>query len=245
MDAQPLGIFLLAIYAFITSVVAGVTGVAGGVMLLSLMTFSVPLHIIVPIHGIVQLCSNGFRVYALRKDVHRPTIKAFAAGSIICCYASYFLVQETENRDWFLFIVCLLIFYTIFKPKRMPDIKLNLLGFFILGATIATIGPLVGTIGPFLAPFFIRDDFDRKTMVATKALAQAIIHCLKIPVFLSLSFPYQDYLPHILYMILGAYIGTWVGVSILDRIEHKPFMILVKISLLLIAVRLLHRLYVG
>ena len=217
---------------------------AGGVMLLSLMTFAtLPLTVIVPIHGIVQLSSNSFRLSSLdpRTTVHRPTIKHFALGSIIGGLASYFLIQTITNPRWFLLMVCALLLYVVFKPKHLPDIKLKARGFFLLGAFTATLGPLIGTIGPFLAPFFVRDDFSKETIVASKACAQAIIHLLKLPVFLALTFPYHQYLVHIIVMIIAAYIGNEIGVRVLQRIDRQLFMRLVKLSMLLISLRLLYR----
>ena len=219
---------------------------AGGVMLLSLMTFAVlPLTVIVPIHGIVQLSSNSFRLYSLRPrtTVHWPAIKYFALGSIIGGFASYFLVQKITDPRWFLLMVCVLLLYVVVKPKRFPDIKLKAGGFFLLGMFTATIGPLIGTIGPFLAPFFVRDDFSKETIVASKACAQAIIHLLKLPVFFALSFPYHQYLTHIVVMTIAAYIGNEIGVRILRQIDRQLFMRLVKLSMLLICLRLLYRVF--
>lgn len=238
-------VFFLALAALLTSLVSGVTGMAGGVMLLSLMTFvSLPLTVIVPVHGIVQLSSNGFRLYSLhpRTTVHWPTIKYFAVGSIVGGVASYFLVQKITDPRWFLSMVCILLLYVVFKPKRLPDIKLKAGGFFTLGLFTATIGPLIGTIGPFLAPFFVRDDFSKETIVASKACAQAIIHLLKLPVFLALSFPYHQYLIHLVTMVIAAYVGNEIGVRILRRIDRQLFMRLVKIAMLLISLRLIYRL---
>lgn len=237
-------VFFLSLAALLTSLVSGVTGMAGGVMLLSLMTFAtLPLAVIVPVHGIVQLSSNSFRLYSLnpRTSVHWPTMKYFAFGSIIGGLASYFLVQEITDPRWFLLMVCALLLYVVFKPKRLPDIKLKGGGFFLLGMFTATIGPLIGTIGPFLAPFFVRDDFSKETIVASKACAQAIIHLLKLPVFLALSFPYHQYLVHLIAMTIAAYIGNEIGVRILQRIDRQLFMRLVKLSMLLISLRLIYR----
>lgn len=214
-------------------------------MMLALMTMIVPLSIIVPLHGIVQLFSNGFRVFVLRRSVHLHTMKFFIGGAAVGGVIGYFLIKEIESSTWFLIVVCILLLYIVFKPKRMPDIKLNALGFFLLGAFTAAVGPLIGTVGPFLAPFFVRDDFAKETIVATKGAAQATVHVIKIPIFLSLQFAYHDYIPHMLGMIVAAYIGTEIGVRMLYRIDQQRFMVAVKITMLLIAIRLLYVLIWG
>ncbi len=235
-------ISLLALSSLITSVVAGFTGMAGGVMMIALMMMILPPTLVVPLHGIVQLFSNAFRVFVLRRSVHRRTMKFFLSGAVLGGCLGYFLIREVTHSEWFLAVVCALLFYTVFKPKRMPDIKLNAVGFFLLGTFTAAIGPLVGTVGPFLAPFFVRDDFPQETIVASKGAAQATVHIIKIPIFLSLQFAYQDHLPHMLSMIATAYIGTWLGVRLLQRADRQLFLRVIKITLFLIALRLLHRL---
>ena len=61
----------LALAAFVTAVISGVVGMAGGVTLLAAMTLVMPLHVIVPIHGAVQFCSNLSRSFFLFKDIHK------------------------------------------------------------------------------------------------------------------------------------------------------------------------------
>ena len=211
-------------------------------MMIALMMMIVPPAIVVPLHGVVQLFSNGFRVYVLRRSVHRRTMAFFIGGAAVGGCIGYFLIREIESSEWFLIVVCVLLLYTVFKPKRMPDIKLNAAGFFLLGAFTAAIGPLIGTVGPFLAPFFVRDDFPKETIVATKGAAQATVHVIKIPIFLSLQFAYQDYVPHMLGMIVAAYVGTWLGVRLLHRADQQLFMRIVKVTMFLIALRLLYKL---
>ena len=125
-----LDIFLLALSSCITSVVAGFTGMAGGVMMIALMMMILPPTLVVPLHGVVQLFSNGFRVYVLRRSVHRHTMKFFIGGAALGGLIGYFLIREISSSEWFLAVVCALLFYTVFKPKRMPDIKLQRHGIF-------------------------------------------------------------------------------------------------------------------
>ena len=240
-----LEVFLLALSSCITSVVAGFTGMAGGVMMLALMTMIVPQPIIVPLHAVVQIFSNGFRTFTLRRSIHRRTMKFFIGGAAIGGCIGYLLIREISSSEWFLVVVCILLLYIVFKPQRMPDIKLNAAGFFLLGIFTAAIGPLIGTVGPFLAPFFVRGDFSKETIVATKGAAQATVHVVKIPIFLSLQFAYQDYVPHMAGMIIAAYIGTWIGVKLLYSVDQKLFMRVVKVTMLLIAVRLIYKLVSG
>ena len=67
---SPIVIGLLAIASVFTALISAVIGMSGGIVLLSIMTFFLDIKQIVPIHGVVQLVSNGTRVLSLIKNVN-------------------------------------------------------------------------------------------------------------------------------------------------------------------------------
>ena len=58
---------ILFIVAMLTSILSGVIGMGGGILLFSCMTLFLTLDVIVPVHGVVQLSSNSSRVWMLRQ----------------------------------------------------------------------------------------------------------------------------------------------------------------------------------
>ena len=77
-------VFLLLVLAsLITSFMTAAFGIGGGVVLIVIMAMLVPPAALIPIHGIIQLGSNGGRAVIMARDViWRPMIP-FVVGALI------------------------------------------------------------------------------------------------------------------------------------------------------------------
>ncbi|MCF8059797.1 MAG: sulfite exporter TauE/SafE family protein [Bacteriovoracaceae bacterium] len=234
---------LLGFAVILTAIISGVVGMAGGVTLLSFMTFFMSMEVIVPIHGIVQLSSNFSRCFFLKDKIHKRISLFFFLGAPIGTMITFFLIKEIKHKEFLLIPMAILIFYTVLKPKKLPHIFIPHWGFLLLGILTGVLAPLIGATGPLLAPFFLRNDLDKEQIVATKAITQMFTHLLKIPLFLALDFPYQDYLFPLVFMVISAIIGTRIGVSLLGKVSEKIFILIYKIALLLAGIRILTKIF--
>ena len=154
----------------------------------------------------------------------------------------YLVLSSIQSPYWLFGVIALLLSYIAFKPKKMPDLKLPSRFFWVLGLVASCLGCLIGATGPVLAPFFIRQDFKKEEIVATKAACQILIHFVKVPIFLALSFPYKEHILTILAMVFAVIFGTKAGIYLLKRIDGKRFFLLVRIACLIMACRLLYKL---
>ena len=68
-DIAYLDFYLLILASFATSLMTAALGVGGGIVLIVLMALLVPPAALIPIHGIIQVGSNGGRVAIMAKDV--------------------------------------------------------------------------------------------------------------------------------------------------------------------------------
>ncbi len=234
---------VLGVMAIFTSVISGVVGMAGGIVLLSLMTFFIPLQHIVPIHGVVQLVSNGSRCFFLRKKIVKEIALYFFLGAPIGTLGTYFFLSHISAKAIFYWPIILLILYTLFKPKKMPTLMISHKNFFFLGLAGGFLAPLIGATGPLVAPFFLRPDLEKEEIVATKACIQMFTHFLKIPLFLSLSFSYAQYSWVIVSMVVGAIIGTRLGVFLLGKISELLFKRIYQTALFIAVIRLIVKLW--
>ena len=97
----------------------------------------------------------------------------------------------------------------------------------------------VGATGPFLAPFFLRDDFNNEQVIATKAVCQTWLHLLKIPAFLALSFNYMPYAPVLVGLVVAVIGGTYLGKYLLSRISKERFVFWFQLVLAILAIYLI------
>jgi uncharacterized membrane protein YfcA len=234
----------LSIATLLTAAISGFTGMAGGVLLLSIMTFFLPLNVIIPVHGMVQLVSNFSRTALLYKYVNRKVVLYFTLGLPIGAFISV-AIYKLLSREIPYTLLSIIIFYAVFKPKKLPSLKIPNYGFFLVGLACGFLGPLIGTIGPFIAPFMIRDDFSKNEIVSTKSALQLLTHVIKFPAFLVLGFNYNEHLSMIIILSVCAIIGTFAGVTILGKLKENIFRNIFKILLVISAVRILYNLYVA
>ena len=75
-------IFLVSA-AFGASVISGILGMAGGMLLLVAMSTVFPPAVLIPMHGAVQFASNGFRVVLYRNILDWKIVAYFIAGGIL------------------------------------------------------------------------------------------------------------------------------------------------------------------
>ncbi len=223
-----------------TGFISSISGMGGGAILLGILTTMFPIRTLVPIHGIVQLSANISRSWMLRGFIKKKMTLWFLIGTPLGAYLGTLLLKQNISERTLKLLIAGLILFVVFKPKKMPQFKLREWQFSILGILASALGILIGSVGPFLAPFFLRDDINKEELVATKSTFQMIVHLVKIPSFLALGFNYMDYKWETLFLVIGALLGNFIGIAVLKKINKSLFVIIFKVSLLLAAARLIY-----
>jgi len=235
---------LLFISSILTATVSGLVGMAGGLLLLGVMTFFMPFSTLIPIHGLVQLTSNFSRCMILRNNIDKKIFLWFSIGTPLGGGIGYLLLSRIDSPEWMLVFIVILLLYVIFKPEHLPELNLSRFGFLVLGTFAGVLGCLVGATGPLLAPFFLSKNLSKETIIATKAACQIMIHLTKIPIFTALAFNYLLHWQLILFMVIGVLLGTKIGTWLLLKINGKQFLIYVKIAMSIMALHLMYKLFI-
>ena len=69
---------IMSVAAFVTATISGFLGMAGGLTLIAVMTTILPAAWVVPLHGVIQLCSNSSRTLVFLKHVRWRIVAAYA-----------------------------------------------------------------------------------------------------------------------------------------------------------------------
>lgn len=226
-----LEIFAISVLALFTAILSGVAGMGGGVALLAAMTFVVPYNALVPLHGTTQLISNSSRAIFLFKHIHKKIFLFFLIGMPMGVVIATELIRSLPSRVFPLILLASLIAYALFKPKKLPPLKIPVWAFALVGVIAGMLGILVGATGPFLAVFFLRDDLIKEEIVSTKATMQMAVHTLKIPAYFYLGFDYLSHWHIILILALSSLVGTRIGVSLLKKVKDTLFRKIYRIAL--------------
>ncbi|WP_105103693.1 sulfite exporter TauE/SafE family protein [Microbulbifer pacificus] len=245
LPGQTSGLMLavLLLVCVVSAFISAVTGGAGGILMFAALNVAIPLRMLVPIHGAVQLLNNLARVVYVREHIRWDQCIPFFIG---CTLGSAAMTLGLANLDWQqlpLILLAALIFYTVFKPKKLPEIRLKPRNFFWVGIATGTLGIIAGAVDPLLAAFFVRKDMTPKEIVANKSVMQAWCHALKVPAFIYLGFAFSDHLGLILLLTVAAVIGTRIGIALLNRINSELFFNLMRAALLVAGARIVYQLF--
>lgn len=227
----------LVLTAGLTSLMTATLGIGGGVLLLVVMAQLVPIAALIPVHGLVQLGSNGNRALMTRRHIDWSLCRRFLFGGLLGALLASLVVVQLP-LELIQLAVGGFILWMVWgaKPaaKTLTPIKTLLAG----GLT-TFLSMFVGATGPLVAAFVHRHSHDKMQTVATFATAMTGQHLLKGVVFSVVGFSFVDWLPLIAAMILSGMLGTWIGLNLLRRVSSVWFNRLFRVVVTLLALRLL------
>ncbi len=227
----------LLLIAFITSTIAGVVGIGGGMMLIAILPSFLPLNALIPVHGLTQMSSNVSRAFFGYKEVQYQVIPKFLVGSFlgIALFASILSFISLEYVPLFIGVYILLSLWSEkFNEKIKRYESYFLAGFFQTGLSI-----VVGATGPLTMTLLLKDFKDKDKVVATGAALMSITHILKVVVFIYFGFVFFDYLSVIVALIIGAVFGSFIGTKLRHKIDGAKFTLILKLLLSALALKLI------
>ncbi|WP_228126431.1 sulfite exporter TauE/SafE family protein [Candidatus Marinarcus aquaticus] len=231
----------LGIITFLTSIVAGVVGIGGGMMLIAILPSFLPLNALIPVHGLTQMSSNFSRAVFGYKDVEYEVIPKFLVGSLlgIALFSSILFYISLEYVPLFIGVYILLsLWSTKFNEKIKRYENYYIAGFFQTGLSM-----VVGATGPLTMTLLLKDYGDKHKVVATGAALMSITHIFKVIVFVFFGFVFWDYVGVLSFMIAGAIAGSFVGTKLRDKIDGKRFIMVLKVLLSALAIKLMVSLF--
>lgn len=237
----PFTITLITLSA-LTSAITATFGLGGGSLLIAVMSLMMPAAIVVPVHGAVQLGSNGGRAILRRKFIQWQFVGWFILGSAIGALVGGRVATMLPD-NWFKGAIALFLLYSVWAPK--PKISgRGPISTTIAGLFTSAVGMIVGIAGPLVVTF-LRNLTDRRQIVGTHAFLMTCQNIFKFLAFTFFGFAFWDYTPLILAMVLSGLIGTYAGGFVLDRVPENIFRIAFRIILTLVALDLARRAFLG
>jgi uncharacterized membrane protein YfcA len=238
----PLEWAILCAACLATSALSAVIGMAGGIVLLSVMLLFMEPLAAIPLHGVIQLVANGSRALAQRRDIDwriagRYALLLLPAGllgvrvalglppALVRALIGGFALLATWRPQWL-----------NLQPRGDGA---SLARFVWLGGAVGFLNSLIGATGPLIAPFFLNLGLTRQALVGTKAACQMLGHVSKTLVFGSVGFDFLEHTALLASLSALASAGTWIGTRLLERVDEERFQRLYKTVLTLVALRLL------
>ena len=240
---EPLTLGALTLVAFLTAMLSAIVGMAGGIVLLSTMLLFMEPLLAIPLHGVVQLVSNGSRTWIQRRHVDWSLVWRYALPLLPTGFIGLWVLQALSPA-WARALIGAFVLLATWAPGLLllgshPENISRERRFFALGTVVGAINVTVGATGPLIAPFFLNLGLPRQALVGTKAACQALGHLVKVLVFGLVGFAFSTYALPLSLLCVAVVAGTWVGSQVLGRVSETLFIRLYKTILTLVALRLL------
>lgn len=233
---DPLLALALIGLSFVTSLITATFSLGGGTLMIAALALVFPPAVVVPIHGCVQLGSNGGRAIVQWQHIQWRLIVWISLGALVGIAVGAQFVSVLPAH---LFTIAIAVFVLVTTWLPPPSfVGESRVIQFIGGAVTSALGMVVGATGMLIAGF-VRGLPDRRQLVATHAMLMTIQNTFKIVAFTTIGFAFSSYLPLVVAMVVSGFIGTNVGSRLLLRVPEKVFRIAFKIVLTIVALDLI------
>ena len=207
----------------ITSIISGIFGMAGGLILMLVLGLFLPVQTAMVLHGITQFFSNGWRAVIWRQWIDWRIIGLYMLGALPAI-AVPFIFAYVPDKPEMLIILGLVPYLAFAIPERWALDASKSTHAIACGFVVAGLQLIAGVAGPLLDTFFVRSKLDRRAVVATKATTQAFSHTLKVGYYgvLMAQVPSLGIEVYVA-AIAAAVAGTTLAGPILEKMSNENF----------------------
>ena len=224
-----LSLFILFSVLF-TSFISGSLGMAGGMVLMGVLVWILPVQQAMLLHATSQFFANGSRAFIHRQHIHLESIKYYLMG-LVLSLLTFCLITFVPNKAVVFTLLGIGPFLPLALPKKLKFDFTQPLQAFSCGIIVTCFQLTAGVSGPILDMFFQKIDMTRHQVVATKAFTQSISHITKFIYFGAIvpaatSTNITSWLPPFwIYagVIPAAIIGSHLAKFILEKITDTQF----------------------
>jgi len=228
-------LFLILFSAF-TSFITAAAGIGGGIMMVAVMAVLMPAQAVIPVHGVVQIGSNGGRTAIMLRQVQWQVLLPFCAGSVVGAAIGGLTVVELDPAVLNIGLACFILYSVWAPPLTAPGrFKVVATGVFSSFLTM-----FFGATGTFVSAMVKSMKLGRLEHVATHSACMVAQHVIKVIAFGLLGFNFAPYAGLVVAMIVSGFLGTVVGKRVLVRMNDQFFHRVLAVLLSLLALRLLY-----
>ncbi len=180
---MPLSVIaLLTFSVFTTSMLSGVFGMLGGMILMVVFLSIMPVAAAMSLHAAIQLTSNSWRCFLWRKHIVWSALPWYLCGIAAGCMLMLLLHYVPDKNMALIFMGSLPIISML--ASRYVHLSIMNKGHTVVAATLLTFVHLTaGVVGPLLDLLYINAPLTRQQIISTKAFTQSVMHVVRLGYF--------------------------------------------------------------
>lgn len=221
---------LLIAAAFAAATMAAVAGTGGGIILLPVLVSVFGIREAVPMYAVASLIGNISRVGLNRSMLDFRVFGWFVAGAVPLAALGAWLFTRIPDPGLVRLLGAFLLLSVIAR-RAHPALRRSFQPFWFapIGGVFAVVSAVVGSAGPFLAPFYLSYGLTKGAFIGTEALGTAIMHVSKLSTYQALDV--MSSATWLGGLVLGPVmvLGSYGGKQFLDRIPTRIFLVIVEV----------------
>lgn len=241
-------ILLIIVSTFLTSMLSGIFGMAGGIIMMALLLSLLPVASAMVMHAAIQLVSNGWRATLWRRHIVWHVTPFYGLG-IVAGVALISFVEYVPDKAVALIVVGSVPLLAIAAQRFITLSIMNRWQTFVTAMVLTFIQMTGGVVGPLLDLLYNNAPLTRHQIVATKAMTQTVMHMVRLIYFGSLiplltgreGWPEGLSPLWMLAFMAAAIAGTTAAAPILHKINDNHFKMLSRALIILISLYCLGR----
>ncbi len=175
--------YLIILCIFIGSIISGTLGMAGGMLLMGVLAWLLPVTTAIFLHALAQFFSNGFRAFLHRRHILWRPMGFYAAGLLTACVVMG-LLQFIPSKPLVFILLGMMPFLQYVLPARMTLDFLRPRDGYLCGLLSTVLHLSGGVTGILLDLFFQKTTtLTRHQIIATKAATQTLAHIARLVYF--------------------------------------------------------------
>ena len=250
-------IFIIAIIAFITSVLTFFSGFGLGTILTPVFMVFFPVDLAIALTGIVHLFNNIFKLTLVGKNADRQVLINFGIPAVIAAFlgsltlinlpTQYTLISyEMWGRGFeiqllkLIISVLLIIFALIELLPRFKSLSFGKDKLAIGGLLSGFFGGLSGNQGALRSAFLIKAGLNKETFIGTAVVVSSFVDFTRLGVYFtrisSSGLKGNELL--VVIATLSAIIGAFIGHRLLKKITFHFIQLIVAVMLIALSIAL-------
>jgi uncharacterized membrane protein YfcA len=224
----------IAVSSFVTGLVHGATGMAGGILMAAILAHLLGIKVAVPVMTVALICSHASRAVMYFRETNWSIAKrVLLFGGPMIIFSAMIFGWISPTAVEVIFAVFLTVSIPIKHSARRREIQT---GPKLLAGASVVWGMLAGNVtGPgfFLAPFLLGTGMNRLTFVGTLAAITLVMNTIKLAVFGATDL--IDLELFVLGLAIGAITipGNWTGRLLLRKMRDRDHRVIIDIMTVL------------
>ena len=231
--------YLIVAGSFLAALVNAAFSAGGALIILAVTSFVLPVSAIVPIHSTLLIGSTSTRTLLFWRDIDWKIAGPFLVGSVFAvAIGSRIYVQLPDTFIATALSAVMLIAIWLPEVRWRPKLRHPWVAVGFIHSLLSTLF----AYGALLHAIILHTGLKKRQIVATMGASLTGMGLFKITGYALNGFDYVPYLQTIGCAIAAAFLGTWVGRMVIDKISEQLFRAVFRALVTLTALRLL---YVG